>query len=32
MDDEIYQKTVENFITRRIREIHRLPRLSLFYV
>jgi hypothetical protein len=32
MDDAIYQKTLENFITRRIRELHQLPRLSLFYL
>jgi hypothetical protein len=32
MDDAIYQKTLENFIVRRIRELHQLPRLSLFYV
>jgi hypothetical protein len=32
MDKKIYERTVENFISRRLREINRLPRLSLFYI
>ena len=32
IDEKIYAKTVENFINRRLREIHLIPRLSLFYI
>jgi len=32
MDEAIYNQTFENFISRRLREIHRIPRLSLFYL
>ena len=32
IDEKIYAKTVENFIYRRLREIHLIPRLSLFYI
>ena len=32
MDKKIYERTVENFTARRLREIHRIPRLSLFYI
>jgi len=32
MDDAIYEQTVQNFVARRLREIHALPRLSLFYL
>ncbi|MCI0488254.1 MAG: hypothetical protein L0229_16825 [Blastocatellia bacterium] len=32
MDESIYRQTVENFISRRLRETHRIPRLSLFYI
>ena len=32
IDEKIYRKTVDNFISRRLREMHYLPRLSLFYI
>jgi hypothetical protein len=32
MGKAVYDQTVENFIARRLRETHRLPRLSLFYI
>jgi hypothetical protein len=32
MTPEIYQQTRENFIARKLREQHRVPRLSLFYL
>jgi hypothetical protein len=32
MDKKIYERTVENFIARRLREINRVPRLSLFCI
>ncbi|MGH9763646.1 MAG: hypothetical protein ACREDR_02310, partial [Blastocatellia bacterium] len=32
MDKTIYEQTVDNFICRRLREIGRIPRLSLFYL
>ncbi len=32
MDKKIYERTVENFISRRLREMNRVPRLSLFYI
>lgn len=32
MDKEFYEQTVENFVARRLRELNRIPRLSLFYM
>ena len=32
MDEAIYNQTLENFVSRRLRETHRIPRLSLFYI
>ncbi|HKP85070.1 MAG TPA: hypothetical protein VJZ26_03170 [Blastocatellia bacterium] len=32
MDKTIYQQTVQNFISRRLREMNNVPRLSLFYL
>ena len=32
MDKDIYQQTVTNLVSRRLREINRIPRLSLFYI
>jgi len=32
MDKAIYEQTVQNFISRRLREINNIPRLSLFYL
>jgi hypothetical protein len=32
MDEAIYEQTVQNFVARRLREMHALPRLSLFYL
>jgi len=32
MDKKIYERTVENFTARRLRELNRIPRLSLFYI
>lgn len=32
IDEKIYKKTVENFVSRRLREINLIPRLSLFYI
>lgn len=32
MDKEIYKKTLDNFTSRRLRELARIPRLSLFYL
>jgi len=32
MDEAIYNQTVENFVARRLREIHQVPRISLFYI
>ncbi len=32
MDRSIYEQTLENFVARRLRESHGLPRLSLFYL
>ena len=32
MDKEVYERTVENFVSRRYREIRRVPRLSLFHM
>ncbi len=32
MEREVYEQTVSNFIAQRLREIHQVPRLSLFYL
>jgi hypothetical protein len=32
MDKKIFEQTLQNFISRRLRELHRIPRLSLFYI
>lgn len=32
MDREIYEQTVNNLVSRRLREANRVPRLSLFYI
>jgi hypothetical protein len=32
MDKAIYQQTVQNFVSRRLRETNNVPRLSLFYL
>jgi hypothetical protein len=32
MEPEIYERTLDNFVARRLREQHRIPRLSLFYL
>lgn len=32
MDKKIFEQTLHNFISRRQRELHRIPRLSLFYI
>ncbi|MGH9843755.1 MAG: hypothetical protein ACREEM_33890 [Blastocatellia bacterium] len=32
MEREIYDQTLNNFIARRLREVYRVPRLSLFYL
>ena len=32
MEKEIFDQTVENFTARRLRETHRIPRMSLFYI
>jgi hypothetical protein len=32
MGKEIYEQTVDNYIARRLREQHQVPRLSLFYL
>lgn len=32
MDRSIYEQTLQNFVFRRLREINRVPRLSLFYI
>ena len=32
MDRSIYEQTLQNFISRRLRETNRVPRLSLFYI
>lgn len=32
MDKAIYEQTVQNFVSRRLREINNIPRLSLFYL
>ena len=32
MDKQIYEKTIDNFVARQLREMIGLPRLSLFYI
>ena len=32
MDKAIYEQTVQNFISRRLREMNNIPRISLFYL
>jgi hypothetical protein len=32
MDKNIFEQTLQNFVSRRLRELHRIPRLSLFYI
>jgi len=32
MEKEFYEQTVRNFVARRLRELNRIPRLSLFYM
>jgi hypothetical protein len=32
MEREVYEQTVGNFVAHRLREIHEVPRLSLFYL
>ncbi|MGH9936344.1 MAG: hypothetical protein ACREAM_08860 [Blastocatellia bacterium] len=32
MEREVYEQTISNFVTQRLREIHQVPRLSLFYL
>jgi hypothetical protein len=32
MEREAYEQTVDNFVAQRLREIHEVPRLSLFYL
>lgn len=32
MDKKIFEQTLQNFFSRRLRELHRIPRLSLFYI
>jgi hypothetical protein len=32
MDKKIFEQTLQNFRSRRLRELHRIPRLSLFYI
>ncbi|HJQ69172.1 MAG TPA: hypothetical protein VKA70_09380 [Blastocatellia bacterium] len=32
MDRSIYEQTLQNFVSRRLRETNRVPRLSLFYI
>jgi len=32
MEREVYDQTVDNFVAQRLREIHEVPRLSLFYL
>ena len=32
MDKSIYEQTVQNFVSRRLREINNIPRMSLFYL
>jgi hypothetical protein len=32
MEREVYEQTIDNFVAHRLREIHDVPRLSLFYL
>jgi hypothetical protein len=32
MEREVYEQTVDNFVAQRLREIHAVPRFSLFYL
>jgi len=32
MEREVYEQTISNFVAQRLREIHQIPRLSLFYL
>ncbi|HKQ75476.1 MAG TPA: hypothetical protein VJ810_17385 [Blastocatellia bacterium] len=32
MEPEVYEQTISNFVAQRLREIHQVPRLSLFYL
>jgi len=32
MEREVYEQTIGNFVAQRLREIHQVPRLSLFYL
>ena len=32
MEREVYEQTISNFVAQRLREIHQVPRLSLFYL
>ncbi len=32
MEREVYEQTIDNFVAHRLREIHEVPRLSLFYL
>jgi hypothetical protein len=32
MEREVYEQTLDNFVAQRLREIHEVPRLSLFYL
>ncbi len=32
MDKKIFEQTLQNFLSRRLRELHCIPRLSLFYI
>jgi hypothetical protein len=32
MEQEVYEQTVGNFVAQRLRELHEVPRLSLFYL
>jgi hypothetical protein len=32
MDKKIFEQTWQNFISRRLRETHKIPRMSLFYI
>jgi hypothetical protein len=32
MEREVYEQTLDNFVAQRLREIHDVPRLSLFYL
>jgi hypothetical protein len=32
MEREVFEQTLDNFVAQRLREIHGVPRLSLFYL